>query len=69
MPSHPPLQRQALAGPICRAAGPGTRASLLYGKGARVCDNVTLASFGGNSPTFGFLWWRAKDGLVRKGGR
>lgn len=44
----------------------GKRASLLYGKGARVCDSVTPASFGGKSAAFGFLWWRAEDGLVRK---
>ena len=62
-------QRWPQALPIRRSAGPGTRTSLLYGKGARVCDNVTPAGFGGKSPAFGFLWWRAKDGLVRKGGR
>ncbi|KAB0362439.1 hypothetical protein FD755_011227, partial [Muntiacus reevesi] len=58
-------QRWPQALPICRSAGPGTRTSLLYGKGARVCGNVTPASFGGKSPAFGFLWWRAKDGLPR----
>lgn len=45
-----------------------TRAALLYGKDARVCDGVTQASFGGKSAAFGFLWWQAKDSLVRRGG-
>lgn len=49
-----------------RDSGTGKRAFLLYGKGARPCDSVTLASFGGKSTAFGFLWWRAEDGLVRK---
>uniref|UniRef100_A0A2K6FSV8 non-specific serine/threonine protein kinase n=1 Tax=Propithecus coquereli TaxID=379532 RepID=A0A2K6FSV8_PROCO len=45
---------------------PGTRAVLLYGKGARVCDSVTPGGFGGKNAAFGFLWWRAKDSPVRK---
>lgn len=46
----------------------GARARLLYGKGARACDAVAPAGFGGKSAALGFLWWRAKDGLVRSGG-
>ncbi|MBZ3881575.1 Dolichyl-diphosphooligosaccharide--protein glycosyltransferase subunit STT3A [Sciurus carolinensis] len=47
----------------------GTRVVLLYGKGARICGSMTQAIFGGKSAAFGFLWWRAKDTLVRKGDR